>query len=533
MRKKLFISKYVFSLGLVLYATIITEEWQYVLYGLIELSVIFSVTNLICKKNHIVAYFFNIILLFIFNAETLILIFSGQYLKMIMIGNLASFESLSGQFSHYAIGVVLLVLFTFFPINYIDLSSMNNYRLISAILFTDIILLMLIGPTYSSFYSLKTLYDEKKKQDSLVSGINGQSDKTSQFFNKEILSYIDGTPFEEPYPNIVIVFVEGLSQNVVEDKRSIMPIVNSYKKRSLSFEDYYNHTAATYRGIISQLYSGYQAEDTGGSNTLVSIQSILADKGYHTTFINTEPKNDTFTFYLNGLGFDNVVTSRKTVGENKSVSDKQAFELLMSSMEKVASLGDDPFLICMYTFGTHNTFDSPDQIFGDGDNALFNKFYNLDYQFGQFMEFFINSSFFNNTIVVFTSDHCTYYSEDFRRAFPEYEREGMFIDRIPFFVFYNGVEAQSIKVGGRNSLDFAPTVLDFLGISAPNYFLGSSLFNPKTYSDSLETLFYAGYFQTSRNSTVEELDSQREKTARTILSDYFIAIQQNPKTNND
>ncbi|WP_238140785.1 sulfatase-like hydrolase/transferase, partial [Streptococcus suis] len=98
-------------------------------------------------------------------------------------------------------------------------------------------------------------------------------------------------------PNVVLIFVEGLSQNIVEDEREIMPNLKKFQESSLTFENYYNHTFATYRGLIGQLYSGYQL-DNYESNTLTSLQGVLGDKGYQTTFINTEPNNTQFTSYL-------------------------------------------------------------------------------------------------------------------------------------------------------------------------------------------------------------------------------------------
>jgi len=95
-------------------------------------------------------------------------------------------------------------------------------------------------------------------------------------------------------PNVVLLFVEGLSQSVVEDARDLMPNLAALERRTLFFENYYNHTFATCRGLISQLYSGYQLSDQD-VNGLVSLQAILHDFGYRTAFINTEPNNAQFT----------------------------------------------------------------------------------------------------------------------------------------------------------------------------------------------------------------------------------------------
>ncbi|MBR2581374.1 MAG: hypothetical protein IKE39_09985, partial [Cutibacterium sp.] len=77
----------------------------------------------------------------------------------------------------------------------------------------------------------------------------------------------------------------------------------------------------------------------------------------------------------------------------------------------------------------------------------------------------------------------------FIAAFPDYDRSHYFLDAMPCFYYYSGIEAETIDVGGRNSLDFAPTLLDYLDVSGENYFMGASLFlEPDTVSSPQEGL---------------------------------------------
>ena len=53
-----------------------------------------------------------------------------------------------------------------------------------------------------------------------------------------------------------------MSQHIIDDERNITPNIKELQSKSLSFSNYYNHTFATYRGIIGQLYSGYQLDNS-------------------------------------------------------------------------------------------------------------------------------------------------------------------------------------------------------------------------------------------------------------------------------
>ncbi|WP_307721949.1 sulfatase-like hydrolase/transferase, partial [Escherichia coli] len=65
------------------------------------------------------------------------------------------------------------------------------------------------------------------------------------------------------------------------------------------------------------------------------------------------------------------------------------------------------FFIGVYPSGTHHGQDSPNEKYFDGKNPLYNKFYNYDFQLGKFVDFFRRSSFYNNTLLIITSDHST------------------------------------------------------------------------------------------------------------------------------
>ena len=103
-------------------------------------------------------------------------------------------------------------------------------------------------------------------------------------------------------PNIILIFTEGLSYSPIFDSRNIMPNLKNFSKNSINFINYYNHTAATFRGIIGQLYSGFQF-DNYDENHLISMQSILKKQGYYTEFINIDPNSGNWNDYLESFNF--------------------------------------------------------------------------------------------------------------------------------------------------------------------------------------------------------------------------------------
>ena len=323
-----------------------------------------------------------------------------------------------------------------------------------------------------------------------------------------------------PGTNVIVIFVEGLSENVVDDSRNITPNLKALQGETVSFFNYYNHTFATYRGLQGQLYSGYSLEDME-PNSLTSVMDCLRGAGYYSAFINTEPYNSDFVSYLNAMSFDTVITDTAlATGVVQDISDKDAFELLYNTAEVYGSSGT-PFFLGMYSFGTHASFDSENEIYGNGGNRMLNKFYNADYQIGAFMEKFKNSPLADNTMVVITADHATYCDEDFRNTFPDYYRADMSCDEIPLLIYYKGTTG-CLDAQGRNSLDLAPTILDILNIGYPETFMGDSLYRAKNERTAMDSFFWCqGKILYTGNDCVSIPEADMKSFASKNIAKYF------------
>lgn len=521
--------KYLFAVGITFVAGLQVDQRDYILAGILEIICIFAVSNIVLSKK-IVGQIINDLLLFLYNAQMAVLLFANSYITMVMLTNIASIKALSGKAMIYISGVLLVLLFSFIPSKKIKLEKKENMILAVFGIVLWLVFQIVFGQTFSPMYGYIDLVLQHKQSVQLektikeaVSGeVNKQSLTDSEFYNEEIEDYKQKDTNLVEQPNVILIFTEGLSQSVIDDKRGIMPNVAEWQDKSFSFTNYYNHTFATYRSLISQLYSGYQLEDFD-SNPLISIQSILSDEGYATYFINSEPNNADFTVYLNNLGFDKVLGDTESVcnGMADTISDKDVYEMLFQVAEEKNKAGT-PFFLSTYTFGTHASLDSMDQKYGDGKDAELNKFYDVDYQFGQFMEKFTNSTLMENTIVIFTTDHATYQDDSFSVAFPEYKRVTTSMDEIPLFIYYDGIEPGTLDVGGRNTICLAPTILDFLDITAPNCFVGTSLYSGEVASICETSYSDSHVIYTSKNGEIGQLDTVPKEEFQLIIQNYYI-----------
>lgn len=508
--------KYLFSIVLIVLSFITTKNAKFIIVGILELMLILTTSNVLINKNKVIGQIINDIFLLLFNIQMAVLYFSNTFVQTVMLSNLSSLDALSGKFLEYSLGGVCVVIFSFIPIE----AHKNNINILIPIS-VYLISLFICGINYSPSISYVTLIKQEIAINKMQQKVLGLNEEASEFYNDEIGNYIDKDANLSSKPNVILIFTEGLSQNIVDDSRQIMPNLKEFEKSSIFFDNYYNHTFATYRGISGSLYSGYQLNNTDVNN-LISIQEIMGVMGYYTAFINTEPNNAEFSDYLKNLGFDEVIgdAKDKMLGMANSYSDKQAYEMLYSKALELTERNEN-FFLCIYTLGTHVSLDSVDEIYDDGSDPILNKFYNLDVQFGDFIKKFNESEISDNTIIIFTADHATYQDEDFVYTFPNYQRTSTMIDTIPLCIYYKGIAPDSYDANGRNSLCLAPTILDYLDISAPNYFLGKSLFSDE-YGD-FDTLFNEeAYIYQTNNSNVSSLNNDEFKNYQEKILSYFV-----------
>lgn len=301
-------------------------------------------------------------------------------------------------------------------------------------------------------------------------------------------------------PNVIVIFTEGMSARWMDTYGSRHPGVTPNLDRlaggSLVFSNYYNHTAATFRGLRGQLTSGHQEVDgynqegTGiGQRDVsdditaisrISIPEVLRAQGYRSMFFLSQQE------YLNKmvetLGFDRVLgrdylydhyLSGGGEGERpKYLSDSALFDTMLTELESQPH--DQPFFAAAYNFQTH-AFLEGEYAYAGGDNPLLNRFHTYDRDLGRFIDRFMASRLHENTLLVFTADHSTFPGPNAVRA--DDRVHGYFVDTIPLLMYWKGAEHRMIDVAGKNSLDLAPSLISLLGVKkAHNLFLGCTFF---------------------------------------------------------
>lgn len=333
-----------------------------------------------------------------------------------------------------------------------------------------------------------------------------------------------GYPFEKgwvyreecPFPktkketmtsNVIIIFTEGTSARLIGayggGYRALTPNIDDFAKYSMKVENYFNHTAATFRGTLGQLAScypragGYEAigwakkTDELKERNYQTLPKLLNDT-FDTVFISPHSEKDPYTALLQNVGFQQIITREsceavlgyKPEIQSSSIKDSDIYQTLISFLEKRHN-DDKPLFLAMYTFATHTGIKIPEDgvpyvMENEKRNIVLDSLHTCDAAFGRFWKWFQNSAYKDNTIVIFTADHAHYNDSSFVELVKnDSDYTKCFVDRIPLLIYDPTHSLPTVyDANDQTSITLAPTVYQLLGMNpnVRNSFMGGSLF---------------------------------------------------------
>lgn len=329
-------------------------------------------------------------------------------------------------------------------------------------------------------------------------------------------------------PNIIVFFTEGLSARWIDRYNesnlhpNLTPHLDHFIDESMIVTNYYNHTAATFRGLRGQLMSGYQLADENGTagisemgdiksylikNKATYLPDVLRNLSYKTYFFSPHIEGMNINKTLRSFGFDKVYTANDFLTNPRGpLTDEQ----LISSLEKNMANINGSFFIGIYNFGTHMLQDSNKIKYKDGASPVLNRIHEWDSNVGNFFDWFKKSKYYDNTIVIFTTDHSTFPGQEVLAV--EKVTPNVFVDKIPLIIHWQGIKHIVINAAGRNSLSLAPTIMSMLHINnVKNTFLGCSIFEKKCWLPANISAIGEYEFLTSENGVYYKDDIPKEK----------------------
>lgn len=325
--------------------------------------------------------------------------------------------------------------------------------------------------------------------------------KDPQFFKKEQLDGIFN-PIRNEHPNdgemqklnVVVFLMESFSMEYTgffNKKRDggkfhgYTPFLDSLLNVSYSFEYSFANgirsvdcMPAAFAGIPRYIdpycYFFYS------NNTLQGLPEMLKAEGYTTAFFHGAP-NTTLGFkgFTNSIGFESYYGMDEYPDKDDfdgtwAIYDEPYLKYFADQTNKIARNGK-PFFFTVFTASSHEPFPIPDEHknrFTRGEIPMHRSISYADYAIRQYFEKVKNQPWFNNTIFIFTADHCGVS----HRA--DYNNEmGRFL--IPIFFYTPGgqLPAKCDSTRLMQQTDITPTLLAMLNYQKPFFSFGKNVFD--------------------------------------------------------
>ena len=302
-------------------------------------------------------------------------------------------------------------------------------------------------------------------------------------------------------PNIVIFIIESMGREYwgelnknknIKNFKSFTPFLDSLSKHSLIFPNAFATSRKSIHAMPSVL-AGVPSFEIAYTSSyysrqkLESLVSISNALGYDTAFLHGA-KNGSMGFqgFANTLGYDNYY------GRDEFNNDEEydGFwgiwdEPFLQFSKSILDDKNEPFLATIFTLSSHEPYIIPDKFKG-----MFDKGYlpihkcvgYTDYSIRQFFKSIEKSSWFENTIFIFTSDHTN-------QSYYKYYQSTVNRFATPLIIYKKNSDFKGVDNRLASHLDIYPTVAELIGYKKPFRSWGRSLFSGKN-----EPPFTINYF---------------------------------------
>ena len=302
-------------------------------------------------------------------------------------------------------------------------------------------------------------------------------------------------------PNIVIFIIESMGREYwgelnknrnIKNFKSFTPFLDSLSKHSLIFPNAFATSRKSIHGMPSVL-AGVPSFETAYTSSyysrqkLESIVSISNNLGYDTSFLHGA-KNGSMGFqgFANTLGYDNYY------GRDEFNNDEEydGFwgiwdEPFLQFSKSILDDKTEPFLATIFTITSHEPYIIPDKfkgMFDEGYLPIHKCVGYTDYSIKQFFKSIEKSSWFENTIFIFTSDHTN-------QSYYKYYKSTVNRYATPLLIYKKNSDFKGVDKSLASHLDIYPTVAELIGYKNPFRSWGRSLLSCKN-----EPSFTINYF---------------------------------------
>lgn len=299
--------------------------------------------------------------------------------------------------------------------------------------------------------------------------------------------------------NVILVVVDALRADYLScygNPKLISPHIDEFARNSSLFLNAFcplPNTQPSLASIMTSLYPpshGLRRQGVALSNKAVTLPEILRSQGWDTGAVVGASNLDTifgfsqgFQFYEDHLGSKENLKVKKLEQRTRwQRKAKEVNEIVFRWLDKRNI--EKPFFLMIHYFDPHAPYEPPAPYYrlyppGETEESRWRAMYAgevsyVDSQFGRLMKRLSAKDLLKDTLVILTADHGENLGEHNWQGHSQRIHDEAV--RIPLII--SGPDVPRGKKFSQivQSVDFAPTILEFLNIPAPDMYQGKSVF---------------------------------------------------------
>ena len=307
-------------------------------------------------------------------------------------------------------------------------------------------------------------------------------------------------------PNVVIFILERMGREYwgsmnqktqIPNYISYTPFLDSLAQHSLIYPNAFATSRKSIHGMPSVLagipsFKLSYASSSYAKQKIQSVVSLANELDYETSFFHGAANGSMgFQGFSNTLGFDEYYGRNEFNDDSEfdgywGIWDEPFLQFMSSELDKKKR----PFLSTVFTVSSHEPYIIPKKYMGKfevGNIQMHQCVRYTDFALRRFFEKSKNSSWFKNTIFIFTADHGN------QTFYPFYEKT---INRFANPLMIYQTESTLIGVDERltSHMDIYPTVADLMGYQKPFRSWGMSLMNAPSDASFVMNFFGGGSY---------------------------------------
>ena len=257
-------------------------------------------------------------------------------------------------------------------------------------------------------------------------------------------------------PNIFVILSDSTYArrlSVYGHSKNTSPVLEKFAKEAVIFKNFFSTSSATFQGVASFFTGKYVGNYPTLSSETRDTLCLSFKKRNYKFLVSTVIKTVTFSDHESHCHQESALSYLGAKDGD--------WEKIKETIEKSA---DRPIFVYFHLLGGHDPFDLPEDelIFGKEVKDIYDALlFKADREFGNILERIKELGLYENSIIIFSSDHGVGLEK--QRGYAAYSRTYNANLQIPFLIKLPGVSTSEVS-NIYSLIDVRPSLEELLGI---------------------------------------------------------------------